>query len=55
MQARPRHPGESDDQLGHVLSGRAEGLFNQALLVAIAEQAGIDVGALYNQVKASLK
>jgi hypothetical protein len=48
---RPRHPGKEDDQLGHVLNARAEGLFNQALLVALAEKAGIDVGKLYSQVQ----
>jgi Domain of unknown function (DUF4185) len=55
MAGRPRHPATSDDQLGHVLSGRAEGLFNQALLVALADQAGIDTAALYAQVQGALK
>jgi len=48
---RPRHPNKADDQLGHVLNARAEGLFNQALLVALAEKAGIDAGKLYAQVQ----
>lgn len=48
---RPRHPNKSDDQLGHVLNARAEGLFTQACVVALAEKAGIDVGALYAQVQ----
>ena len=55
LQGRPYHPGDQDDQLGHLLSARAEGLFTQALLVALAEQVGIDVEALYEQVKASLR
>jgi hypothetical protein len=55
LTGRPRHPGEDDDQLGHVLSSRAEGLFNQALLVAIAEKQGIDTGKLYAQVQRSLQ
>ena len=52
---RPWHPSKPDDQLGHTLSARAEGLFNQALLVAIADKAGVDVAALYDQVQRSLK
>jgi hypothetical protein len=55
LAGRPRHPGATDDQLGHVLNARAEGLFNQALLVAIAEKNGIDVGALYAQVQKGLQ
>lgn len=55
LEGRPRHPGEQDDQLGHVLSGRAEGLFNQALLVSLAEKAGIDTAKLYAQVQGSLR
>jgi len=55
LEGRPRYPGKSDDQLGHVLNARAEGLFNQALLVALAEKAGIDVGALYSSVQEALK
>jgi Domain of unknown function (DUF4185) len=52
---RPRHPGKDDDQLGHVLNARAEGLFTQACVVELAKRAGIDVGALYAQVQRSIK
>lgn len=52
---RPRHPGEKDDQLGHVLNARAEGLFTQACVVAIADHLEIDVDKLYQQVKESLR
>jgi hypothetical protein len=52
---RPRHPGQDDDQLGHVLNARAEGLFTQACIVALADRAGIDVKALYDQVQRSLQ
>ena len=55
MTERPRHPASSDDQLGHVLSARAEGEFTQAVVVAIADKMGIDVQKLYDQVKASLE
>ena len=48
---RPYHPMLKDDQLGHVLNARAEGLFNQALLVALAEKAGINCAQLYAQVQ----
>jgi hypothetical protein len=51
---RPRHPGSDDDQLGHVLSARAEGLFTQACVAAMADQMGIDTRKLYERVKASL-
>lgn len=54
LEERPRHPDKKDDQLGHVLSTRAEGLFNQALLVEIAEKAGIDVGEVYRNVQEGL-
>lgn len=54
LQGRPKHPGTDDDQLGHVLNARAEGLFTQALLVAIADHLGIDSQAIYDQVKRSL-
>ena len=50
---RPRHPNKGDDQLGHVLNARAEGLFTQTLVVALAEKAGIDAGAIYQQVQES--
>jgi hypothetical protein len=52
---RPRHPGSTDDQLGHVLNARAEGLFTQACVVALADAAGIDTGKLYAQIQRSLK
>jgi Domain of unknown function (DUF4185) len=52
---RPRHPNLGDDQLGHVLNARAEGLFTQACVVALADQAGIDTAALYKQIQGSLK
>lgn len=52
---RPRHPDETDDQLGQVLNARAEGLFSQACIVALAEKAGVDVAKLYAQVQESLQ
>jgi hypothetical protein len=52
---RPRHPSEPDDQLGHVLSARAEGLFTQSLVYALANKAGIDAAKIYAQVQESLK
>jgi len=52
---RPRHPGEDDDQLGHVLNARAEGLFTQALVYELAKRAGIDVAKLYKQVQEAIK
>ena len=54
MTERPRHPASKDDQLGHVLSMRAEVEFVQACVVALCDQAGIDTAALYARVKASL-
>jgi hypothetical protein len=54
LAGRPRHPKDSDDQLGHVLSTRAEGLFTQACVVAMADKAGVDTKRLYQQVKKSL-
>lgn len=54
LEGRPRHPRDSDDQLGHVMSNRAEALFTQACVVALADRAGIDTRQLYNQVKGSL-
>lgn len=51
---RPRHPKEKDDQLGHVLNTRAEGLFTQAVVVAIADRFQIDTGAIYKQVQEGL-
>ena len=52
---RPRHPSETDDHLGHTLNARAEGLFTQACVVALADNAGIDTAALYAQIQAALK
>lgn len=52
---RPRHPNTKDDQLGQVLSMRAEGLFTQTLVVEVARRAGVDVKALYTQVQKSLR
>ena len=51
---RPRHPGMEDDQLGHVLNARAEGLFTQALVYELAKKAGINVSKLYQQVQEGL-
>ena len=51
---RPRDPTLTDDQYGHVLNARAEGLINQVLLVAIAQALKIDVVTLIAQAKASL-
>jgi len=52
---RPRHPRQKDDQLGQVLNARAEGLYTQDLVVALAERAGIDVAARYAAVQKALK
>jgi hypothetical protein len=52
---RPRHPSQQDDQLGQVLSMRAEGLFTQALLYELAKKSGIDVASVYKRVQDSLK
>jgi hypothetical protein len=54
MTGRPRHPASGDDQLGHVLSARAEGVFTQACVVAMADKMGVDTRKLYEQVKRSL-
>lgn len=54
LEQRPRHPGQTDDQLGQVLSARAEGLFTQALLYELAKRSGIDVAGIYRQVQGSL-
>jgi hypothetical protein len=51
---RPRPPGEKDDLYGHVVSARAEGLQNQALLAAICEAANIDVAGVLADAKAAL-
>ena len=52
---RPRHPQQTDDQLGHVLNARAEGLFTQAMVYELAKRAGVDVRKIYAQVQESLK
>jgi hypothetical protein len=52
--ARPRHPAEEDDQLGHVLNSRAEGLQTLAAVVAIAEKLDIDIANLFARVQESL-
>jgi hypothetical protein len=54
LKGRPRHPGQTDDMLGQILSLRAELLFTQAVVVAIADKFGLDAQALYDQVKESL-
>lgn len=54
LKGRPRHPSEKDDMLGQILSLRAELLFTQAVVVAIADKFGLDAQALYDQVKESL-
>ena len=51
---RPRHPGETDDQLGHVLNARSEGLFTQALVYELAKKAGVNVKQIYKQVQEAL-
>jgi Domain of unknown function (DUF4185)/Peptidase_C39 like family len=55
LSGRPRHPNITDDQLGHVLSMRAESLFTQALTYELAKRAGVDVAAIYAAVQRSLK
>ena len=55
LTGRPRHPGKTDDQLGHILNARAEGLFTQAVVVAIADQLKIDTGAIYQQIQKAFK
>jgi hypothetical protein len=52
---RPRSPAKADDHYGHTMNARAEGLYTQALLDLLAQKAGIDTKAVYNQVKDSLK
>ena len=52
---RPRNPKAKDDLYGHVLNLRAETLQNQALLAALCERFGIDVGNILKQVTESLK
>lgn len=52
---RPRNPNEKDDLYGHILSLRAEGLQNQALLVALCDVVKIDVKSIFSAVTESLK
>jgi hypothetical protein len=52
---RPRDPSKADDVYGHVMNARAEGLYTQALIDLLAQKAGVDTQAVYNQVKDSLK
>lgn len=52
---RPRNPNQGDDHYGHTMNARAEGLYTQALIDLLAQKAGIDTQAVYNQVKGSLK
>ena len=51
---RPRHPNVKDDQLGQILSMRAEGLFTQACVVALADKYDIDTAALFKRVRDSI-
>lgn len=50
---RPRDPSAPDDQFGHVLSMRAEGLITQALVASLCEAAKIDVAAVIANTKAA--
>lgn len=53
---RPRHPQEEDDQYGHILSSRAEGLMTLALLDRlIRTTTSISVDSVYNEVRESFK
>jgi len=52
---RPVAPTQPDDQYGHTLSTRAEGLITQAILVDLAARLGTDVNAIRAQVIASFK
>jgi Domain of unknown function (DUF4185) len=54
LKGHPLHPRESAPQLDHILSGRAEELFTQAVVVAIADHLGLDVGAIYASVRRSI-
>lgn len=50
---KPLSPKSPASLVDHVTSARAEGLFNQAILAALADKAGIDIASLYAQVQAS--
>lgn len=52
---RPRHPKEEDDQFGHVLNARAEGLITLALVERLAAQSGIKTDELIERVRESFK
>jgi len=54
LKGQPQHPYTPVPQLDHVLSGRFEGLYTQAVVVTIADHLGIDTKALYDQVKRSI-
>lgn len=52
---RPRSPKVKDDQLGQVLSARAEGLITLALVDQLASRAGINTSEVYKQVLRSFQ
>lgn len=52
---RPESPLTADDQLGHVLSLRAEVLILTAIVTDLAARLGTDVVTIRNNVIASLK
>jgi len=51
---RPLPPTQTDDQYGHGLSARAEGLITQAVLVDLAARLGTDVAGIRTAVLKSL-
>ena len=53
LTGRPHHHSENEPTDAQILNIRAEGLITQALVYAIAEKAGIDAAALYDQVRNS--
>jgi hypothetical protein len=55
LKGRPHHPSKPDVQLGHLQSLRAENLFTQALMVALADHYGLDTAAIYQQVQEVFK
>jgi hypothetical protein len=52
---RPEDPSVADDQLGHVLSLRAEVLILSSIVTDLAARLGTDVVTIRNQVIESLK
>jgi len=52
---RPGAPMAADDQYGHTMSARAEGLITQAIVKELAVKSGIDVAAIVADVKKGLK